>query len=353
MSFILESIKQAERDRKLRQQTAPEISIEYSAAHIDDIEGHKKRWLLLLAGLMVAAILIWGAAYYLTSKDRQYEEQLPINKISDAVDVETDVNFQAQSGLLTVPKAEVQTTEQSPSFASVAVKKLHTSDLKSVKLITENEEVFEPHVVSEPRQQKQSVKQVVSKNSNPDTKVGKVSLSEPKATLPIAKKSQVLVDRTENISNKQKLEKIYAELASLGNDKVIIDNLKLQKKVEEQQVQLKTANYVQPEPSVSIDKKSEAAKLSTSVNYTKQHEQAVNSGVPSFGELPYDIQERIPEFNVSVHMFHADPLQRRIRINGQMYTEGKSLHQDLALVEITRYGAVFDYQGNLFRFNVR
>ena len=52
-------------------------------------------------------------------------------------------------------------------------------------------------------------------------------------------------------------------------------------------------------------------------------------------------------------MFHADPLQRRIRINGQMYTEGKNLQRDLALVEITRYGAVFDYQGSLFRFNVR
>jgi len=36
-----------------------------------------------------------------------------------------------------------------------------------------------------------------------------------------------------------------------------------------------------------------------------------------------------------------------------MYTEGKQLQQDLKLVEITRYGAVFDFQGNLFRLNVR
>ena len=75
--------------------------------------------------------------------------------------------------------------------------------------------------------------------------------------------------------------------------------------------------------------------------------------MPSFGELPYEIQEQIPDFNVSVHMFHEDPSQRRIRINGGMYTEGKYLQQDLALVEITRYGAVFDYQGHLFRLNVR
>jgi len=90
-----------------------------------------------------------------------------------------------------------------------------------------------------------------------------------------------------------------------------------------------------------------------SSEFKEQHAQAVRSGVPSFGELPYDIQEQIPDFNVSVHMFHKEPLQRRIRINGQMYTEGKSLQKNLALVEITRFGAIFDYRGHLFRLNVR
>ena len=56
--------------------------------------------------------------------------------------------------------------------------------------------------------------------------------------------------------------------------------------------------------------------------------------MPSFGELPYDVQEKIPDFNVlSTYCSMADPVQRRIRINGHMYTEGKSLQQDLALVE--------------------
>ena len=80
---------------------------------------------------------------------------------------------------------------------------------------------------------------------------------------------------------------------------------------------------------------------------------AVNSGVSEFGELPYDVQENVPDLNISVHMFNHVSSQRRIRINGRMYTEGTNLERDLALVEITPYGAIFDYQGHLFRLNVR
>ena len=124
-------------------------------------------------------------------------------------------------------------------------------------------------------------------------------------------------------------------------------------------MQIETASYVSSSKENMFEMKSARVNSEEVISrpekqaFKKQHEQAVSSGVPSFGELPYDIQENIPEFNISVHMFHADPVQRRIRINGQMYTEGKNLQQDLALVEITRYGAVFDYQGHLFRFNVR
>ncbi len=143
-------------------------------------------------------------------------------------------------------------------------------------------------------------------------------------------------------------------MAALENDEPsMLDEKSSLERDKEQQVQIKTANYVVPEVSVLPTQSKETVKLRDDSSYRKQHEQAISSGVPSFGELPYDVQERVPDFNVSVHMFHADPRQRRIRINGQMYTEGKSLQRDLALVEITRYGAVFEFQGNLFRFNVR
>ncbi len=52
-------------------------------------------------------------------------------------------------------------------------------------------------------------------------------------------------------------------------------------------------------------------------------------------------------------MFDDDPAHRRVRINGQMRTEGENLNDGLVLVEITRYGAIFDFEGNPFRINVR
>jgi len=135
----------------------------------------------------------------------------------------------------------------------------------------------------------------------------------------------------------------------------IVDKSSSQKQFAEEIVQIEEASYVAPQVSNAIVSKTEArpepVRRPDVTPFTPEH--AVSTGVPSFGELPHDVQANIPDFNVSVHMFHADPAQRRIRINGQMYTEGKSLQQDLALLEITRYGAVFDYQGHKFRLNVR
>lgn len=346
MSFILESIKQAERERKLSQQQAPEISIEYTGTHIDDIENSKMRWALFLIGLIITAILVWSAAYYLTNQDKQYTKQFSANTVNSDTSKGDKPNAQIQVEAIPL----VQDDIAQKSFSMVPVKKLHTSDLKSVKLITEEEEAPISNVVSDPLQTKQPIKKVVSQKNKSVSYVDKEADSESV----IEKQFQVAATKLESASSKQELVKIYADLAALENVEAIVDEREpFLTKIEEKQVQIKTANYTAPEEHVSATKKEENVSLSQVSHYKSQHEKAVNSGVPSFGELPYEIQERIPDFNVSVHMFHADPQQRRIRINGQMYTEGKSLQQDLALVEITRFGAVFDYQGQLFRFSVR
>lgn len=347
MSFILESIKQAERERKLGQQQAPEISIEYTGAHIEDIENNKTRWTQFLIGLTITAILVWSVAYYLTNQDKQYAEKVSIDKI-DNNSIKEDMSV-AQVKTQTVPKTQADTAQH--NFSTLPVKKLHTSNLKSVKLITEDEEVPIPVVARDLLPAKQSVESNSVKKSNAASESN--DSSDTKSV--VDKQPKIAAKKLANTSNKQELVNIYADLAAL--DKAEPTETKIKppiERLEPQHIQIKTANYVPSVTNAAVNEKREIDTQSTSASsYNLQHEKAVSSGVPSFGELPYDIQESIPEFNVSVHMFHADPLQRRIRINGQMYTEGKSLQQDLALVEITRYGAVFDYQGNLFRFNVR
>jgi hypothetical protein len=381
MSFILESIKQAERERKLGQQQVPEISIEYTGAHIENIEDNKTRWRVFLIGLTVSAIIVWASAYYLTNSDRRHNQQVSdsaLTSISSGTsisastgalnaDANVDIASKDQESLMVDDSVNISVANNSVQQKLILVPDdtLHTSDLKSVKLITKESKTPTQIAVSEEMQANQlakknlvhlpiaavegkndaNVKSYIEKPSNEKSGIKKSSIENP---------IQAATEKIKVASDKQVLAKIYADLAALEDDEP--NGLDVKSKMEqvgEKQVQIKTANYVVPEVSVLPGEKQTLDKLPSDTNYRQQHERAISSGVPSFGELPYDVQERIPDFNVSVHMFHADPLQRRIRINGQMYTEGKNLQRDLALVEITRYGAVFDYQGSLFRFNVR
>jgi len=335
MSFILESIKQAERERKLGQQ-APSISIEYAGEHIDDVENNKSQWLVMTLGLVIAALVVWNVTQYFANKDRQYIAEISTIDSSEVL---------------------VKNEAEKRDIALKPVKILHSSDLKSVKVIAE-EEITIPkpkEEIAKPVIQQQSVKTVVSENVRTKLKVVPEVLSK-NLTKNVQQDKIVTANNNSDVlskhDGKHELAEIYSDLAELTKQEVAPGkSSQLSQDVEEELVQIEVASFVAPEPVVK-----EAQPTETSVpssEFKEQHAQAVRSGVPSFGELPYDIQEQIPDFNVSVHMFHKEPLQRRIRINGQMYTEGKSLQKNLALVEITRFGAIFDYRGHLFRLNVR
>jgi general secretion pathway protein B len=69
-------------------------------------------------------------------------------------------------------------------------------------------------------------------------------------------------------------------------------------------------------------------------------------------ELPSAAQQYIPVMEFSAHVYSTNPLQRSIVINGRFMEEGDRLGADLILDEITPDGAIFDYQGQLFRQSV-
>lgn len=358
MSFILESIKQAERERKLGQQ-APSISIEYTGAHVDDIENNNMKWVLLSLALFVTAMVVWSATYYFANKDRQYIEELAFSDVSGQEEPLLG-NITAEKTFdKAVSKQSVDIEKR--DVLMVPVKNFHKSDLKSVRLISADEEAPKTRIEKAVEVKRPVVNNLASKS------VTKNVTRELKSS--IAPAVELTIDRVQpkleasTVSDKQELAEIYSDLSKLAKQESIVNKPKfieqerfekndLQNHVAEKLVQIETASYVVPNVNaVSNVTKHEPISRPVVTSLAPKH--AVSTGVPSFGELPYDIQENIPDFNVSVHMFHADPDQRRIRINGNMYTEGKNLQQDLALVEITRYGAVFDYQGHLFRLNVR
>jgi|GEM_PF-2164760 len=347
MSYILESIKQAERERKAGK-AAPSISIEYTGEHLEDIEANKLQWMMLAIGLSVTAIIVWSATYYFSHKDQNYIAEISASK---------------------VVSAPVKQTERKRDVVLKPVKNVHTSNLKSVTFIDDEEVLAVKNTSSE---QNNSVAESQNKSSGIAVEEKYVAKNVSKAVPALMQKNKIdakaeslktEISEVENgfsgVSGKNELVAIYSDLAKLAeHEPASVTANEFEQNLQHAPAQIEPVNNTVLEPveiktNHSAVNTGNAVQVASTSLYKEQHQQAVSSGVPSFGELPYTIQERIPDFKVSVHMFHADPLQRKIRINGHMYTEGKSVQQDLALVEITRYGAVFDYQGHLFRYNVR
>ena len=74
--------------------------------------------------------------------------------------------------------------------------------------------------------------------------------------------------------------------------------------------------------------------------------------VIEFYELDDSIKRVLPAIIVSAHVYSSNPLQRSIVINNNFMEEGEYLIDDLILIEITRSGAIFNYHGTQFHYNV-
>lgn len=70
-------------------------------------------------------------------------------------------------------------------------------------------------------------------------------------------------------------------------------------------------------------------------------------------ELPASVQQTLPDFAVSTHLYSSDEASRMVRINGQMLREGQYLTTGLKLEEITADGAIFSYHGYRFRIGLK
>jgi len=98
-------------------------------------------------------------------------------------------------------------------------------------------------------------------------------------------------------------------------------------------------------------RKTVMANTQTAVVETRQQQHTRNT-VLEMDELPFDVLQQIPVLEYSAHVYSSNPLQRSIVINGRFMEEGDRLAGDLFLNEITPDGAIFDFQGQLFRQGV-
>lgn len=79
----------------------------------------------------------------------------------------------------------------------------------------------------------------------------------------------------------------------------------------------------------------------------------VKNKLYSLQELPVSIQQSLPAFAISTHLYASDTSSRVVRINGQTLREGQFLTAGLKLEEITSEGVIFSYHNYRFRVGLK
>lgn len=74
--------------------------------------------------------------------------------------------------------------------------------------------------------------------------------------------------------------------------------------------------------------------------------------ITDYYDLPDSTKNRLPDINVSAHVFSTNPLQRSIVINNNFMEEGEYISKKLFLHEITQDGAILDFEGDLINYGV-
>ena len=89
--------------------------------------------------------------------------------------------------------------------------------------------------------------------------------------------------------------------------------------------------------------------LPAEVHIDKEIPIVENTNVPHFNELPYPLQQRIPDISISVHIYNVVKNARKVRVNGRLLHQGDAVNDGLIIQEITTYGVIFNYEGELFK----
>jgi general secretion pathway protein B len=75
---------------------------------------------------------------------------------------------------------------------------------------------------------------------------------------------------------------------------------------------------------------------------------AADGSLPLFWQLPYATRKDLPQLNMSMHVYAADPGKRFIVINGDHKAEGDPIGTELFVREIRSDGVVMEFRGQRF-----
>ncbi|MBA3494785.1 MAG: general secretion pathway protein GspB [Gammaproteobacteria bacterium] len=71
-------------------------------------------------------------------------------------------------------------------------------------------------------------------------------------------------------------------------------------------------------------------------------------GMPSYAEMPAEVQAAVPDLKVSLMAYAPNPAERLVYIKNRRYVEGDVIEDKLKVETITRRGVVLSYEGERF-----
>ena len=299
MSFILEALKRADRERRLER--APDLSAVYEE---DDLPGHNgiRPWLWLcgsfLVGVIVVGLVLWPGG--------QEPVKPPLPKGKSA------------SQPLSAPETTKKEKKPLPSSARV------NKDLQTKKPSAQasgGQPARVPAPKAKPVQPTRKVTEKIEPEKADPKPVEKKPVPKP---VPTAKKISVPSPAPVAAAEKKKLAQ-----PSPASDK---------SKVVEKPVAAKVATPAKPPPvppsKEDLDRKRIAA-------------------IPLIGKLPYKTKEKLGKLQINVHSYSEDPAERLVFINMKKYKVGDKIGEGGPLLkEITPDGVIINHGGKDVRLQV-
>ena len=312
MSFILEALKRADRERRLER--APDLSAVYED---NDLPGHNgiRPWLWLcgsfLVGVIVVGLVLWptGPGSVKPPLPKGESASLPLSAPETTKKEKTPPSSSARvSKGLQAKKPSVQASSDQP--ARVPVRK--AKPIQPVRKVTEK--IAPAKTGSKPVEK--------APDPKPIPTAGKISGPSPGPVAAVEKKEPVQPTPT------------VSEISEGSVKAEESDNSKGGKKP----VETKVVRSAEP-PSPPASKE----------DLNRKRIEAI----PLIGELPYETKEKLGKLQINVHSYSEDPAERLVFINMKSYKVGDKIGEGGPILkEITPDGVIIDYGGEEVRLQV-
>ena len=323
MSYILEALKQAEEERGSDRLSTPPSIRTVAEPQQESIDW--KKWLTIAILINAVVLLAWVAWKYVSiTADRESPAQT------------AHINTNSMTG------AERPAAEKSPVFSSSPVRTPANS--------TNGTQAQSPAE----KKQASKAKAVVPTVDRPEQTTSEMAdVPEAKPELPKLKPTtempigEIVIPKSEPEvaaepkSESQPVQSPELEVAPVPETATVAKVEPLPASSREQLLPELPAKTIEPSPDIAQPVA------------PKQIAAVQRSPVPEYAELPYSVQQKIPEIRISVHIYNNEPQLRKVRVNGRIFYEGEEVERNLTIEEITPHGVIFKHAKTEFRLNLR